>query len=205
MLLFIPHSQHQCRMRSHICNHFTIFHQIFLILCCISVFVRIQQTFHTTFRRNLSLPYRNFHFRTFAAVIDHDDDPVIAFEPCIRQDILFSAKNLQRTGSKCRMLFVDADRFFVKRNQFMVFTSPRIGPSVIRIRESTDARLITIIYGRCSDPCHLHDDRFTHNRFIYIFICSFRSQMFYTTNHVVRSRKESRMIMVRKFVHRYLQ
>ena len=103
------------------------------------------------------------------------------------------------------MLFVDADRFFVKRNQFMVFTSPRIGPSVIRIRESTNARLITIIYGRCSDPCHLHDNRFTHNRFIYIFICGFRSQMFYTANHVVRSRKESRMIMVRKFVHRYLQ
>ena len=143
MLLFIPHSQHQCRMRSHICNHFAIFHQIFLILCCISVFVRIQQTFHTTFRRNLSLPYRNFHFRTFAAVIDHDDDPVIAFEPCIRQDILFSAKNLQRTGSKCQMLFVDADRFFVKRNQFMVFTSPRIGPSVIRIRESTHVICMT--------------------------------------------------------------
>ena len=66
------------------------------------------------FYRNLCFPYRNFYFRTFAAVIDHNNDPVMPFKSRIRQDIFLSAKNLQRTGLKCRMLFVDADRFFVE-------------------------------------------------------------------------------------------
>ena len=104
------------------------------------------------------------------------------FKSRIRQDIFLSAKDLQRTGLKCRMLFVDADRFFVECDQFLIFMSPRIGSSVIRICKSTDTSLITIIYRRSSDPGHLHNNRFTHNRFIHILVRSFRSQMFHTAN-----------------------
>ena len=110
----------------------------------------------------------------------------------------------QRAGSNHWILFMNPNHFLMKCNHLLILMSPGICPPVIRIRKSTDAGFISIIYGRRTNPGHLNSNCLPHNCRVDSFTRSLGSQFPHASYNMVRPRQETRMIVVRQFIHRRL-
>ena len=93
----------------------------------------------------------------------------------------------------------------MKREQFFILPAPRICAPVVRICKSAYSRLVSVINGRRSDPCHLNRNRFTHNGIVNAFFRSFRTDMFGASYDVIRPCQETGVIVIGQLVHRDLQ
>ena len=91
----------------------------------------------------------------------------------------------------------------MESNQFLIFVSPRICPPVIRIREPADTRLVPIIDRGRARPCHLDHYRLAKHRFIHARVSRLRSERIRPSHFMVRSCKESGVIVIGQLVHRH--
>ena len=96
---------------------------------------------------------------------------------------------------------METDRHLIKINERAVFMSPRICPTIVRIRKSDDAGLITVIQGRSSDKSHLDQNCFPHDRYDDTLAGCLGAELRDAADNVIRSGKESRMVVVVQFVH----
>ena len=90
----------------------------------------------------------------------------------------------------------------VEFEHFTIFMPPGVGPSVVRIRESDDAGLVSVVKCRSSDKCHLDDDCFSHDRRIDILSGGFAAMLRHSAYQMVSPGQEPRMIMVVQLIHR---
>jgi len=107
------------------------------------------------------------------------------------EDVSFRIEQLDRPFPKRFFLFMDSDHLFMKREQFFILPAPRICAPVVRICKSAYSRLVSVINGRRSDPCHLNRNRFTHNGIVNAFFRSFRTDMFSASYDVIRPCQET--------------
>ena len=103
------------------------------------------------------------------------------------------------------VLFVHADRRAVKGQHQQILTPPGVRAAVIRIRETADPRLISIVKGRSSRPGHLHDNRLPHHLRTHVLTRRRAAKTVHTPDLVIRPCQKTRMVMVRQLIHRGLQ
>ena len=95
------------------------------------------------------------------------------------------------------LLGVVAMPLFMKLNQLLIFFSPRVRTTVIRIGKSAYTGLVTIIQGRSTRPEHLKYYGFRKHGFINAGFCSFCTQHLHSACLLVRSGQKAGMVMVR--------
>ena len=138
---------------------------IAVFLCCKPIPVGQKDSFKGCFLQTADtcLPYLDLHIPVIIPVIQNHDHLFIIGETAIAQALIIIPEELQGAFPKESVFFMDPDHHLVEINQALIFPSPWISTTVIRICKATDSCLIAIIYGRRSRPCHLNGHCFSHN------------------------------------------
>ena len=92
----------------------------------------------------------------------------------------------------------------MKCQQHLILMSPGIRSAVVRICETTDTGLISVIDCRSTRPCHLDHNAFPEDCLIDTLFRSLGSQCIGTSHLMICSRQETGMIMVGQFIHCHL-
>ena len=103
------------------------------------------QTFHLTIARNTEFPDKDILCHVIVSVIDYDQALLLFVKSRIGDKIVISRSLFDRACEKLPVFLVDTDHFPVEIDQLLIFMSPWVGSSVIRIGKATDARFVTII------------------------------------------------------------
>lgn len=163
------------------------------------------QTFHLTVARNTEFPDKDILCHIIVSVIDYNQALLLFVKSRIGDKIVISRSLFDRACEKLPVFLVDTDHFPVEIDQLLIFMSPWVGSSVIRIGKATDTCFVSVVDRWCARPCHLDRNSLTHDSLIDTLIGCFAAHCVHTTDLFVGSCQKTRMIVVGKLIHRDLQ